>query len=128
MANTLGFDEDQQLGIHLHLLEEMGFVQRGVDVTLKASTRLLAPADRVMARAGEMLPAALARAVGRVLAAQGINEVSRAELRVVEGATAAGVDPVALDEAFYRLALEGWLIYRAFARGYTLAPRAKAVA
>ena len=39
MADVLGFDEDRELGIHLHLLEQMGFIERDVDVTLKASTR-----------------------------------------------------------------------------------------
>lgn len=122
MADALQFDEDQQLGIHLHLLEESGFVVRDLDVTLKASMRLLVSLERVVARAEEINSALVAKAVEKVLRDQGVGQLARTELHVVEGANATGVDPLALDGLFYRLALDGDLIYRAFARAYTLSP------
>jgi len=122
MSDALGFDEDRELGIHLHLLEEMGFIHRDVDVTLKASARLLAPLEVVSARAKDLAPNAVGGAVEHVLREQGISAVARGELRLIEGALAQGVSPIALDDVFYRLALHGALIYRAFARAFTLAP------
>lgn len=122
MADALGFDEDRELGIHLHLLEELGFIHRDIDVTLKASARLLAPLEAVTAQARELAPGPVGEAVGQVLAEQGIGPVARGELRLVEGALSKGVSPAALDDVFYRLALRGGLIYRAFARAFTLAP------
>ncbi len=127
MADALGFDEDRELGIHLHLLEELGFVQRGADVTLRASARLLAPLEVVAAQARDLAPGPVGEAVGQVLAGQGIGPIARGELRLVEGALAKGVSPAALDEVLYRLALRGSLIYRAFARAFTLAPGPKMV-
>jgi ATP-dependent DNA helicase RecQ len=125
MADALGFDEDRELGIHLHLLEELGFIRRGIDVTLRASARLLAPLDMVAAQARELAPGPVGEAVAQVLAEQGIGPVARGELRLVEGALTKGVSPAALDDVFYRLALRGVLIYRAFARAFTLAPGPK---
>jgi len=122
MADALGFDEDRELGIHLHLLEELGFLRRGTDVTLKASARLLAPLDVVAAQARELAPGPAGEAVGRVLAKQDIDSVARAELHLVEGALAEGIPPAALDDVLYRLSLRGALIYRAFARAFALAP------
>lgn len=120
MADALGFEDERELGIHLHLLEEMGFVSRGVDVTLKASTRLLAPMERVKARAQQIAPGAVGRAVASVLEAHGINQATRGELPLLDAAVVEGVEPLALDEAFYQLALQGLLIYRGFARAYTV--------
>ncbi|RMD65813.1 RecQ family ATP-dependent DNA helicase [Candidatus Parcubacteria bacterium] len=125
MADALEFDEDRELGIHLHLLEEMGFIRRGVDVTLKASVRLLLPLDTVAAQAREFAPRPVGEALAQILTEQGIGQVSRGELRLVEGAESKGVSPAALDDVFYRLALRGSLIYRAFARAFTLAPGPK---
>lgn len=122
MADALGLDEDRELGIHVHLLEELGFIRRDTDVTLKASARLLAPLDAVAARAHELAPAPVGDAAGRVLADQHISTLNRGELCLVEGALAQGVEPAALDDLFYRLALRGDVIYRAFARAYTLSP------
>jgi len=122
MADALRFDEDRELGIHLHLLEEMGFIQRDVDVTLKASTRLLSPLEVVAAQAREVAPGPVGETLRRVLEAHGINTVARGELPVLEAAIAEGLDPLALDEALYRLALQGLLIYRGFARAFVLMP------
>ena len=122
MADALGFDEDRELGIHLHLLEEMGFVRRDVDVTLKASTRLLSPLEVVATRAKEVVPGPVGEAVGRVLEAYGIGPLTRGELPVVEAALAEGLDPLALDSTLYQLALQGLLIYRGFARAFVLTP------
>jgi len=128
MADALDFDEHRELGIHLHLLEELGFIQRGADVTLKASARLLAPLEVVAAQARELAPGPLGDAVEQVLLEQGIGPIARGELRLVEGALAQGVSPAALDEVLYRLALRGSLIYRAFARAFTLVPGPKMLA
>ncbi len=125
MSDALGFDEDRELGIHLHLLEELGFIRRGIDITLKASARLLAPLDTVAAQARELAPGPVGEAVGQVLAEQNIGSTARGELRLVEGALSKGVPPSALDDVFYRLALRGSLIYRSFARAFTLAPGPK---
>ncbi|RME82865.1 MAG: hypothetical protein D6775_09700 [Caldilineae bacterium] len=122
MADALGFDEDRELGIHLHLLEELGFIRRGIDVTLKASARLLAPLDVVTAQAQKLAPGPVGEAVGQMLAEQGIGPVARGEVRLVEGALTKGVSPAALDDVLYRLALRGVLIYRAFARAFALTP------
>jgi ATP-dependent DNA helicase RecQ len=122
MADALAFDDERELGIHLHLLEEAGFVQRDVDVTLKASTRLLAPMPRVIARAEEIEPGAVGKAVGAVLKAHGINQATRGELPLLEAALTSGVEPLTLDEVLYQLALQGLLIYRGFARAFTLKP------
>jgi hypothetical protein len=70
----------------------------------------------------------MGEAVGRILVAQGIGPVARGELRMVEGALAEGIEPTALDDVLYQLALEGRLIYRAFARAFTLRPGARALA
>ncbi len=121
-ADALDFDEQRELGIHLHLLEEMGFIRRGVDVTLKASARLLAPLEVVAARAQDVAPGPVGGAIGRVLEVHGIGPVARGELPVVEAALAEGLDPLALDEALYQLALQGLLIYRGFARAFVLTP------
>lgn len=121
-ADALDFDEQRELGIHLHLLEEMGFIRRGVDVTLKASARLLAPLEVVAARAQDVAPGPVGGAIGRVLEVHGIGQVARGELPVVEAALAEGLDPLALDEALYQLALQGLLIYRGFARAFVLTP------
>jgi hypothetical protein len=118
MADALGFDEDRELGIHLHLL----------DVTLKASARLLYRSEVVAARAREIAPGPVGEAVGRVLEAQGIGSVARGELRLVEGAVMEGVEPAALDNVFYQLALRGDLIYRTYARAFTLVPGANMLA
>lgn len=122
MADALGFEEERELGIHLHLLEEMDFLRRDVDVTLRASVRLLAPLEAVDARAREMMPGPVGTAIAPVLQACGANPVTRSDLPVVEAALAAGLDPLTLDEALYRLALEGLLIYRGFARAFVLRP------
>ena len=122
VTDALEFDEDNQLGIHLHLLEELGAIHRGVDVTLKASTRLLAPAEKVIARAGQVAPGSVSQAFAEVLRKQRIDTLERQECRMVEGALLAGVEPMVLDDLFYQLALEGQLIYRAFARAYTIIP------
>jgi hypothetical protein len=128
MADALGFDEGRELGIHLHLLEEMGFVRRDVDVTLRASARLLAPLGVVAERAGQVAPGPVGQAVGRVLEAHGIGPVGRGELPVVDAALAEGLDPLALDGALYGLALQGLLIYRGFARAFVLTPGPKMLA
>jgi len=120
MADALGFDEDRELGIHLHLLEELGFIRRGVDMTLKASTRLLAALDTIEAQTRELVPGPAGEGVRRVIEEQGITGVARSELRLVEGALAQGVSPVELDDVFYRLAIRGLIIYRSFARAITL--------
>jgi len=120
MADALGFDEDRELGIHLHLLEELGFIRRGVDATLKASTRLLVPLETIEAKAKELAPGSIGESVRRIIEAQGISSVARGELRLVEGALAQGVPPLELDDAFYRLAIQGLIIYRSFARAITI--------
>jgi ATP-dependent DNA helicase RecQ len=125
MADALGFDEDRELGIHLHLLEQLNFVQRGVDVTLKASVRLLAPLERIGNRAEELVPGSVGSAVRRVLETYDVTAVARGELPVVEAAEAERLDPLALDETLYRLALQGMLIYRGFARAFVLLPGPK---
>ncbi len=122
MADALGFDEERELGIHLHLLEEAGFLRRGVDVTLKASARLLEPAMLVAERIQRIAPGPLGNAIVRILEAAAIGPVSRSELNVVEGALGEGVVPAEVDQILYSLALDGHLIYRAFARAFTLAP------
>lgn len=120
MADALGFDEDREIGIHLHLLEQMGFVSRGVDVTLKASVRLLLPRSAVEARIQEIAPGQVGETVAHVLASQGVQQSTRTELRLVECAVAAQMEPPTLDDILYQLALRGQIIYRAFARAYTL--------
>lgn len=122
IADALGFDEDRELGIHLHLLEELGFIRRDIDMTLKASARLLAPLEVVAARAREIAPGPVGESIAQVLEAHEIGPVARGELRVVEGALAERVEPAALDDVLYQLALHGYLIYRAFARAFTLSP------
>jgi ATP-dependent DNA helicase RecQ len=122
MADGLGFDEDRELGIHLHLLEELGFVRRGADVTLKASARLLASLEVITAQVREIAPGAVGEAALQILTEQGIGPVGRRELPLVETAAAHGIAPAELDEVFYRLALRGSLIYRGFARAFTLEP------
>ncbi|RME84980.1 MAG: RecQ family ATP-dependent DNA helicase [Caldilineae bacterium] len=128
MADALGFDEDRELGLHLHLLEELGFIRRDIDVTLKASARLLASLEAMSAQARELAPGPVGEAVGQVLTEQSVGPVVRGELRLVEGALGKGVPPAALDDVFYRLALRGALIYRAFARAFTLTPGPKMLA
>jgi hypothetical protein len=98
----------------------MGFVRRGVDVTLQASARLLTPLEVVAAHP-------VGETVGRVLQEHGINAATRGELPVVEAALAMRLDPLELDETLYRLALEGFLIYRGFARAFVLTPGPKMV-
>jgi len=120
LQDALGFDEERELGIHLHLLEELGFIERGIDVTLKASTRLLVPRKIIVRRARELAGEPIGKAVERILESQKISSTSRCELRLVEGALAEGVEPAALDDVFYQLSIEGLLIYRAFARAYSL--------
>jgi ATP-dependent DNA helicase RecQ len=122
MADTLGFDEERELGIHLHLLEEMEFLRRDVDVTLKASVRLLVPLETVVAQAREVAPGPVGEAIGQILETYGVSRLGRSELPVVEAALAAGLDPPALDEALYQLALQGLLVYRGFARAFVLWP------
>jgi ATP-dependent DNA helicase RecQ len=122
MTAALDFDEDNQLGIHLHLLEELGYIRRDVDVTLKASARLLLPVERTLHYAQQIAPADVIQAFTHLLQTQGINELQRSECRVVEGALDAGIEPMTLDDLFYQLALHGRLIYRAFARAYTIYP------
>lgn len=125
VAGALGFEEDRELGIHLHLLEEMNFIQREVDVTLKASTRLLTSLEKISAQAQEIAPGPVGEAIGRVLEAYDINQVARGELPLLEAAMTTEVDPLAMDEALYQLALQELLIYRGFARAFTLAPGPK---
>ena len=125
MADALSFDEDNQLGIHLHLLEELGYIRRDVDVTLKASTRLLLPIERIIFYAQQIASETLCKALEQVMVSQGINSISRGECRIVEGAILTGVDPIAMDDLFYQLGLRGHLIYRAFARAYTIYPGEK---
>lgn len=120
MAESLGFEEERALGIHLHVLETLGFVYREVDVTLKASARLVSPPEIVACAIADLAPGALGSAVLRVLTAQGVSTLGRTELHLVAGAAAAGLDPLALDDVLYRLALAGHIIYRPFARAYTL--------
>ena len=122
MSDALGFDEDNQLGIHLHLLEELGYIRRDVDVTLKASTRLMLPLARIITYAHQVASPAVCQALEQVLVEQGINTLDRAECRVVEGALVNGIEPLVLDDVLYQLALQGHLIYRAFARAYTIYP------
>jgi ATP-dependent DNA helicase RecQ len=123
MADDLGFDEDRELGILLHFLEQLGFVRRDVDVTLKASTRLLIPLPAVVAQAAQITGnQATADSIGQFLLSRGVNQLSRAELDVVAGAHSVGLAPMGLDDLLHRLALSGCLIYRAFARAYTLTP------
>jgi ATP-dependent DNA helicase RecQ len=122
MASALGFDEERELGIHLHLLEEMDFLRRDVDVTLRASARLLAPLEVVRARAREVAPGPVGESIGHILETWNVGPLIRSELPVVEAALVAGLDPLALDEAFYQLALQGLLIYRGFARAFVLRP------
>jgi len=76
----------------------------------------------VAARAQDVAPGPVGEAIGRVLEAHGIGPVARGELPVVEAALAEGLDPLALDEALYQLALQGHLIYRGFARAFVLTP------
>lgn len=104
------------------------WVQRGIGVTLKASSRLLSGLDVVKARARELSAGPAGETVGRVLERQGIGEIGRGELRMVEAALEENLDPMALDDAFYQLALEGRLVHRAFARAFTLAPGPRSLA
>ncbi|MFQ6041494.1 MAG: RecQ family ATP-dependent DNA helicase [Candidatus Poribacteria bacterium] len=127
IQEALGFDEERELGIHLHLLEELGFIKRGIDVTLKASARLLAPLETVAKRAREMAMGPVSFAFERILESQEISTTSRSELQLVQGALAEGIEPMALDDVFYQLSLEGLLIYRAFARAYSLQPGPKMI-
>ena len=127
LQEALGFDEERELGIHLHLLEELGFIKRGIDVTLKASARLLAPLETVAKRAREMAMGPVSFAFERILESQKISTTSRGELQLVQGALAEGIEPTALDDVFYQLSLEGLLIYRAFARAYSLQPGQKMI-
>jgi ATP-dependent DNA helicase RecQ len=127
IQEALGFDEERELGIHLHLLEELGFIKRGIDVTLKASARLLAPLKTVTRRAGELAKGRVGESIESILESQAINAISRGELRLVEGALAEGVEPTALDDVFYQLSIEGLLIYRAFARAYSIQPGPKMI-
>ena len=122
IQEALGFDEERELGIHLHLLEELGFIKRGIDVTLKASTRLLAPLETIAKRARELGKGQVGEAIERIIESQAISTTSRGELRLVEGALAEDVEPTALDDVFYQLTIEGLLIYRSFARAYSLQP------
>lgn len=122
MADALGFDEDRELGIQLHLLEAQKFLQRGLDVTLKASARLLAPLPIIAAQAAQLAPGPVSAALPAILASQGVNEIARTELRVIEAAQTFGLNPLALDNLFYDLSLRGLLIYRSFARAITLIP------
>lgn len=122
MATDLAFDEDNQLGIHLHLLEELGYIRRDVDVTLKASTRLLRSPAQILQSLPQSVPDSLRQAFEQVLLEQEIGQLHRSECQIVAGAVAAGVGPLALDDLFYQLALRSQLIYRAFARAYTIYP------
>lgn len=122
MTKALGYDEETSLGIHLHLLEETGLLHRDVDVTLKASTRLLSSLQTIAARATELSGGSVGKQLVVLLAQQGISAMRRGELDVVFGAQQVGVDPLAADDLLYRLALEGHLIYRSFARAYVLSP------
>jgi len=120
IQEALGFDEERELGIHLHLLEELGFIKRNIDVTLKASARLLASLKTVASRARELATGPVGDAIERILEYQEISATSRDELRLVQGALQEGVEPTALDDVFYQLSIEGLLIYRAFARAYSI--------
>ncbi|OQA13207.1 MAG: ATP-dependent DNA helicase RecQ [Chloroflexi bacterium ADurb.Bin360] len=120
MTEDLGFDEERALGIHLHVLETLGLIHRGVDVTLRASARLVSTPELIGHALAGLAPSAVGEAVLRVLTKQGVQSIARTELQLVKGAQAEGLDPLALDDALYRLALNGHLIYRPFARAFTL--------
>lgn len=122
IADALDFDEDRELGIHLHLLEQMGYLQRGLDLTLKASARLLVSRSTLAGRARQIAPD-LANALETILIEQGIGQVARSELLLVQGAEQLNINPLALDNLLYHLALQGQLIYRAYARAFTLIPQ-----
>jgi hypothetical protein len=92
---------------------------------LKASTRLLTSLEKISAQAQEIAPGPVGEAIGRVLEAYDINQVARGELPLLEAAMTTEVDPLAMDEALYQLALQELLIYRGFARAFTLAPGPK---
>jgi len=120
MAEALGFDEERALGIHLHVLETLGLIHREVDVTLRASARLVSTPELIRAALAELAPGAVGEAVLRVLVKQGVQSIARTELQLVKGAQVEDLDPLTLDDALYRLALSGHLIYRPFARAFTL--------
>lgn len=121
MADALDFEEDRELGIHLHLLEQLGYIHRGLDVTLQASARLLSPLQTVVEHA-RRIDANLAGTVERVLINQGITSIARGELRMVDAALQESISPLDLDNVFYQLALQGHMIYRSFGRAFTIMP------
>lgn len=125
LRDDLGFDEENQTGIYLHLLEEAGYLQRELDVTLKASARLLSPLDKLLTHVRTIAEPALCQALAQLLTSQGINTLERRELLLVDGAIALGVSPVALDHLLYQLALQGQVIYRSYARAFTFVPGEK---
>jgi hypothetical protein len=121
MTSALGYDEETSLGAHLHILEEMGLARREADATSKASARLLSPLAVIDARARELDGGVAGRTVLQILRQYQINSLRRGEIDLLLGAQQVGVDPRSVDDLLYRLALEGHLIYRAFARAYVLA-------
>jgi len=112
--------EEQQLGLHLHLLERRGAIHRGADITLVASCRLIRPMNEIAARAVALgTSPCVAKAVVRILKRRAIA-TQRSELRTVDEARTEGVSPREVDDLLYALAQERLVIYRAFARALSI--------
>ncbi len=124
LVDLLG-DEAERMGLYLHLVESAGFVQRLDDITVQASTRLLAPTAEIVEHVRAQRGHILATQFSALASATGLAERAAIPLQLIEASQQIGLPPQALDELLYWLSGEELLIYRPFERGFVLEPQPK---
>ena len=117
LAAESGVDQER-LDVALHLLEQLGFVRRSVNFTVKANLLL----NRSSGWLQEHLPPDEASLLTLLERSFGVSDKRGVQLDLLRTAQILTLDPLTIDRLLTGLSSRGWAVYRPWDRGYVLEP------
>ena len=108
--------EPEKLDVALHLLQQMGFIRRSFNFTVKANVLLNHSPEWIR----NQLSIDQAVILNALVQTAGISNLSGKFLDLPALSTQVGFNPIDLDLFLTQLSARGWAVYRAWDRGYIL--------
>lgn len=115
LAEASGIDPEK-LDVALHLVQQMGFIRRSYNFTVKANAILNHSPEWI----GERLPEDQKQLLNNLTRTVGLSNLTGTLLDLPAISDRTGLSPIIVDIFLTQLSARGWAVYRPWDRGYIL--------